>query len=355
MPSITMTHSQSGHCGYRHEMGLADGEISSEPCRRPLWDDHDRCVWHAKVEEKTTETFDHIQPEQEDVVDGAYLRNASLIGVDWFVDTALVGADLTSAELNGADFHGADLTLATLTDASGISTDFSGTNLEGAILTNADLRRATLENARLNGAVLTDVHISDETVFGEESVYEQVSVSPRLGNGHHLEAAAWAYRQLQQIYHENSLPWLARQSYIKGKDARRRLAWAKRNYRTATIRELSRWVTLYGSSPYRILVASFIVIVTSAIIYPLTGGIQEVNGGEPITYTISNPQEAPKWWISRVLFKSLYFSVVTFATLGFGDIQPIGAAARMMAGVETILGSLLTALLVFVLARIVTW
>lgn len=56
-----------------------------------------------------------------------------------------------------------------------------------------------------------------------------------------------------------------------------------------------------------------------------------------------------------MLFESRYFSVVTFATLGYGDIQPIGTSARVVAGVETILGSLSTALLVFVLARLVTW
>lgn len=46
---------------------------------------------------------------------------------------------------------------------------------------------------------------------------------------------------------------------------------------------------------------------------------------------------------------------MTFATLGYDDIQPIGMWARLIASVETILGTLLSALLVFVLARIVTW
>lgn len=55
------------------------------------------------------------------------------------------------------------------------------------------------------------------------------------------------------------------------------------------------------------------------------------------------------------MFKSLYFSVVTFATLGYGDIQPIGTVARFLAGIEALLGALLAALLVFVLTRIVTW
>jgi hypothetical protein len=111
----------------------------------------------------------------------------------------------------------------------------------------------------------------------------------------------------------------------------------------------------YGSSPYRVLVVSFLVIVVSALLYPLTGGILESQGEQTITYSIENPQTIPRWWLGQILIKSFYFSVITFATLGYGDIQPVGTWARMLAGVETILGSLLSALLVFVLARSVTW
>ncbi|MEA5387657.1 potassium channel family protein [Haloarculaceae archaeon H-GB11] len=111
----------------------------------------------------------------------------------------------------------------------------------------------------------------------------------------------------------------------------------------------------YGESPYRVLLTSLFVIVLFAVMFPLTGGIQEGRDGQDITYVIQNPEVAPMWWVGRVLFKSLYFSVVTFATLGYGDIQPIGPWARFLAGIESLLGALLAALLVFVLARIVTW
>lgn len=85
------------------------------------------------------------------------------------------------------------------------------------------------------------------------------------------------------------------------------------------------------------------------------GGIQETQEARAITYSVEDPEDAPWWWIARVMFKSLYFSVVTFATLGYGDIQPIGTVARFLAGIEALLGALLAALLVFVLTRIVTW
>ncbi|NHN46890.1 ion transporter [Halostella sp. JP-L12] len=350
-----MADAQGDQCDYRLEIGLIDDDFSSDPCSRPTWEDHDRCVWHAKVDGKTKETIEEVQEGSAVDVDGAYLREAALGGVDWFANSSIIGADLTGADLRGADFSGADMMLTNLTNVSAINTDFSEANLEGAIFTNADLRRATLQKALLNDAVLTDVHIGGSTDLGAVSPYDQESVEPKLSDVHRLEAAAWAYRQLEQLYQDNALPRLAQRSYNQEKDARRRLAWHQGDYAEAIKWSASKWAMKYGSSPYRILVVSLIVITASALLYPLTGGIREVGNGGSITYSIENPQEAPAWWIARVMFKSFYFSVVTFATLGYGDIQPIGFLARMLAGVETILGTLLAALLVFVLARIVTW
>jgi len=233
-----MASDLSDRCGFRLNVGIDAG--SGEPCDRPTWEDHDHCIWHAEVDGKTQEQLEDARSEgdgktQEQLedarsegdgdLDGAYLREASLVGVDWFADASLVGADFSGATLIDADFSGADLTLATLTDANGINADFSGAILEGAIFTNADLRRANLLGAYLNDAVLTDVHIGEQTDFGDLSIYEREGVEPAFGNDHPLKAASWTYRELQQLYRDNALPKLARRSYNLEKDARRRLAW----------------------------------------------------------------------------------------------------------------------------------
>ena len=350
-----MGTAQSDRCGYRLEIGLSDRDIPTEACDRPEWEDHDRCIWHAQVDGKTQEALADADPKSQDNLDGAHLRGASLNNVDWLSGTSLIGADFLGADAKGADFSRANLTLATLTDTSAIGADFTDSNLEGAILTNADVRGATLEGARLHETVLTDMHIGGGTEMGGISVYDHENAPPDLTEERPLEAAAWVYRQLQALYQDNALPELARRSYYMERDARRRLAWEQSEYAEAIKWELSRWVMRYGSSPYRVLLTSLAVVVVSALLFPLTGGVQEIQDGQPITYSIENPDQAPQWWIGTVLFKSLYFSVVTFATLGLGDIQPIGTFARFVAGVESILGSLLAALLVFVLARAVTW
>lgn len=342
-------------CNHRLEVGLTDEDFPTNPCGRPTWEDHDRCIWHANVEGKTAEMLKDARPESGANLDGAYLEEATLVGVDWFADASLIGAHFTGADINGTDFSNANLMLASLKNISGMSADFTEANLEGAVFTNADLREATLERALINETVFTNAHIGAGTSFGDVTIYDSDSVTPRLNGTPPLEASAWAYRQLRQLYQANALPELAKESYYREKDARRRLAWDRDNYWEAIKWELSRWVMRYGGSPYRILFVSLLVIVVAALLFPLTGGIQEIQDGQTITYTIENPKNAPTWWIGRVFFKSLYFSVVTFATLGYGDIQPIGTWARTLAGVETIIGTLLSALLVFVLARMVTW
>ncbi|MFC7140811.1 pentapeptide repeat-containing protein [Halosimplex aquaticum] len=350
-----METATDGRCGYSLEVGLSDVSVPAGECDRPAWDDNDRCVWHATVDGKSAETLEEFRPEPGESLDGAYLRDASLVGVDWLAEASLVGADFSGAVVNGADLGGADLTLANMKDLAAIDADFTGATLEGAVFTNADLRRATLEHVLTNEAVFTDVHVGAGTRFSDISAYEREPVKPTLSDDHPLEAAAWTYRQLQRIYQDNALPGLARESYTQEKDARRRLAWSEGDYLTAAKWELSRWVMHYGSSPYRVLLAALLSIVVSAALFPITGGIMEIQGERAITYTIEDPSSAPVWWIGRVFFKSLYFSVVTFATLGYGDIQPIGAWARFLAGTLSIVGSLLSALLVFVLARLVTW
>lgn len=107
----------------------------------------------------------------------------------------------------------------------------------------------------------------------------------------------------------------------------------------------------YGTSPWRVVATSLSLILVCAVLYPMTGGIREVRGDETITYLIRDPTQAPVRVLSSAFLRSLYFSVVTFATLGYGDIQPVGRWARAIASVESLLGALLLALLVYVLTR----
>jgi Ion channel. len=46
-----------------------------------------------------------------------------------------------------------------------------------------------------------------------------------------------------------------------------------------------------------------------------------------------------------------YFSIITFSTIGYGDLSPHGPVSRVLVAVESLAGAVLVALLIFVLGR----
>jgi len=112
-----------------------------------------------------------------------------------------------------------------------------------------------------------------------------------------------------------------------------------------------RWVTNafldtvagYGERPQRTLAIALAVVVTSALAYPAAGGL--VTENVVVNYGTHG---------LRAALDGLYFSVVTFATLGLGDVHPAGDIGRFIAASEGLAGAFLTAVFVFSLGRRVT-
>lgn len=85
----------------------------------------------------------------------------------------------------------------------------------------------------------------------------------------------------------------------------------------------------YGERPSRIVANSILIIVLFASVF--------YTKGPPGAY--------------QSLIGSLYFSVVTFTTLGYGDIKPAGDILRIMCGTEALLGALMMGLIIAGFAR----
>ncbi|WP_020407472.1 ion channel [Hahella ganghwensis] len=94
------------------------------------------------------------------------------------------------------------------------------------------------------------------------------------------------------------------------------------------------------------IVFSLLVILTFATLYffaglSFSGESLGFEAGLPLTDNI------------QAFFSSLYFSVVTFTTLGYGDLAPIGIA-RGFAALEAFIGSFTLALFVVVFVKKMT-
>lgn len=96
----------------------------------------------------------------------------------------------------------------------------------------------------------------------------------------------------------------------------------------------------YGERPQRTVSTSLVVIVLSSLLYPALGGLRTVD--ETVTYASDGV---------TAFLDSLYFSVITFTTLGYGDFLAVSGLGRFVAGVEALSGAFLVALFVFSLGR----
>ncbi|ERH13824.1 MAG: hypothetical protein J07HB67_02870 [halophilic archaeon J07HB67] len=280
-------------------------------------------------------------------------------------DASLFGSDLSNATAENTDFRDADF--------ANLDADHPPANLENAVFRNADLRGADFTDARLDQIDLTDARIDAQTTFDAETIYEReedVTSDVRDDGDDTVPPSVWVHRRLERLHEENALSSVARQFHIRKQRARRRhrrregewLGWASLTLLGATMG--------YGEKPQRVLGTAAAVVGLWTLLYPLGNWIVP-NPGTPeaaqrglddgtsaaaaaVQYPAypSSLAELPAYYdaVFGTLADSLYFSTVTFTTLGFGDFSPVGFG-RVLATVESALGVTLFAVLVFVLGR----
>lgn len=261
---------------------------------------------------------------------GCSFVGARMVGAD-LSDAVLHNVDLTDTELLGATVSGADFTNATLDRAgfgqtAAIGALFfgakgTGVTFTGADLTNSDFRAAKLEQGRMLNADLTeavfasadlvDVDLSGATL--DRSTFRDCDLrGARLRSVTGYHSADWINADIQNVDFTGA--WLVRrhiqdENYIH--EFRSQSAMHERLYKLWSItsdcgRSLTRW------SAWTVLVA---------LIY--AGLYTQVN---------------IDWGDYETPLSPVYYSVVTFTTLGYGDVLPGSTAAQIMAMSEVILG-----------------
>lgn len=345
----------------------------SAVCCRETVAGGDRCIWHADVSGKPRKDFPEVNQDKPVVLDGANLsgadlgeksltdvqmRFADLSGVDFedadlsgsdllaadlseadllnadFLDTDLPSANLSGAHLRDAEFSDADFTDSNLRNAQARGANFNAATLERADLSKANLFGANLTEAELYGAILSDIRLDDNTQFGDHYT-DQDDDSKK---------ATWTFRQIEQISRDSALPEQVTEATIQRKKHRRMYYWRQQNVRSWVRNRLFGLLTKHGESPGRVVVFSILTVLAGAAAFPLFGIRDTTNNGQVLTYALQNTD------LLNLLGKGLYLSTVTFTTVGYGDLQPVGYG-QLLATIESFLGALLMALLVFVLGR----
>ena len=263
-----------------------------------------------------------------------HLKDASL------VDAHLEGTHLIGANLEGAHLNGANLEGAHLTDA----------NLKGAYLKGACLKRAKLLRAHLEGAVLTRANVSGadlrnidikgcylyKIIYDNTEKYMGARISGCFGGEGFVRFAndqAWLedYRSSREWFWQHAVAWLWKITSDYGRNLFR---WTLVSFLLATF-----FACLYSPLPEYL----------NQCIPPdqVPSGMRWMNDHWPqLKYTADFLKD------ERVgFFSSLYFSIVTFTTLGFGDIVAANPITRFIVTVEVIIGYIMLGGLISIFAN----
>ncbi len=299
------------------------------------------------------------------------LSDADLSGANlgWAV---LYEADLSGAKAERADFTSADMRKADLSRASLIGADLSLANLEGANLTRVDLRGAELYGANLEGTSLVGADLRGARFYGVslsgargleyarlDTTVAEEREGDRLRKEKKFEEAIEAYRKALSVY--ISLKTLFRQRGLYGKASDYSVGeWRVRGklQRMAHLHprpvELAEFVSLTGRSGRRWLVAlEGNIRYFTNMLYWLTS-----NYGESAFRVLITPLGimlvfAVVFWIKGAVsggfWTALYFSIITFTTVGYGDVIPV--THRMLAAAEAFIGAFMMAFFVVVISR----
>lgn len=245
------------------------------------------------------------------VLHGTKLERAELLGA------SLRGAELTEAhceraglggsDLSGARLLNAHLDGATLTKAKVAGADFRASSMRGARLLDLDLDGAVFDSADLRDADLSACRVGHASFCGTDlrgsrlrgmSDYQRASwVGADIREADFC--GAWLLRR--HVLDENYLDEFRKQS--PGHEWVYKVWWATSDCG----RSVTRWAAWTA-----------LLCVIWAGLYEIVGGIDY--GG------------------SESLLDPLYFSVVTFTTLGYGDFLPVTTGAKLLVMGEVVFG-----------------
>jgi hypothetical protein len=266
----------------------------------------------------------------------ANLKMAKLTGVD-LSEANLSKAELYKVDLSGAFLTSADLSGAYLAAANLTNADLRGTKLHEVDFTEADLSGANLTDSELHGSTLAHATVVD-TNFNYADFALTNLIGMQYGGFHSMRGHYLGIRGLDSCY-GNAI-------FVRDAQDQDYLDTMEHNIElipSPTTRKLRRfmfsfWRRIdYGRSLTKPFLYAVILASLFGIIYffdmNLNWGLMDYSG-------------SAQSWITP-----FYYSIVTYTTLGFGDITPQHWIGEIIVVVEVVLGYTTLGLLLAILAN----
>ena len=245
-------------------------------------------------------------------------------------------ADMRKADFFRANLHGASLYHMDLGEAQLTKADLSGANLNETKLEDADLLGATLDGARLERVDWGDLSVNEKRANAALKMGQTEEANARL------EEAEEVYRSLRRAYAARS------DGHHAGLFFRREMVTRRRQMPPWSFgRGWSRLIDLlcaYGESPPRVIVSCIGFILLCGIAYFFLGILG------PEGYTRFDPGAG--FAANLVAFADcIYYSVVSFTSLGYSDEARQSWMVRPITGAQAFVGQFMMALFVVVFGK----
>jgi len=295
------------------------------------------CFWHDRQADKSGPD---IKPQLEQMVkdrkslEGFELTHANLEDA-WLIEANLSHANLSRVNLRLGHCFGIDLTGATLFKAN---------------LQRANLREGKLENTDLLGTNLEGVNL-DRAQWGPRQMIRNHRDALKLGKAGNPEHAIAKYQEAEDIYRSIRQCYeAAGASDVAGSFFYWEMVIKRKQMPRFSMRRF--WSKLvdvlcgYGEIPYRAIGSSILYIAVNAVIYCLLGfqGSDGLHTFRSDAGVVANLE---------TFALSMYYSTVTFTTVGYGDYTGVGWA-KFFAAIEGFNGAFMIALFIVAFVKKMT-
>jgi len=278
------------------------------------------------------------------------MRYADLIKVN------LKNADLTQADFRGTNFSYSDMNGANLIGCYMEDCDLTSVDLKGSDLTRANLRTVRLWHADLSGANIGEADLSGADLWkcqmylirlwhtelaGVKSLTKQNFSKKLYGfitsekiDEKGVLSAEESYRSLKQYFMQSGRYREASWASFKEKTMEKISLRQNKNIAYIPMAVMG-LLSGYGEKPNRVILSSGAIIFIYSTLFYYLNAVDGLSSAKAFTF-----------------WDYLYYSIVTFTTLGYGDLVPkANAGYRLLAGSEAFIGAFMIGLFVFTLSR----
>lgn len=277
---------------------------------------------------------------KESIFHGTVLENTR------FIDSNIYDTDFRNAILDETDFKDVEIDHRTEFDSILVQ-EFLSDRYNENQLSLYEIRdiKKYLHNRRDEIPIKFEEKISNRGLlqkifYGACRLISRRPRTEKFIDYNHLEHARYRYRDLASIFKNNDEPETSREYSVREKHAKRKNSLRDEKSSWPWL-AFTRWTMKYGEEPIQPLKSAFFLVSVSAVLYPLLG-IQYIESKEQIMYCAC--------FSLRTTLSILHLSIVRLVSVSNTAIEPINLGVAL-AVIESIGGTLLTAMFIFTLGR----